>query len=116
MFGMTDTLIAFLRARLDEDDLTVREGSTSPDLVTGIPSSYADAAVATHITRFAKADRVLREIEAKRRILADYERYAAERRRAMGGWYDEGASPIVAVLAAVYADHPDYKPEWASAA
>lgn len=56
--------------------------------------------------------RVLAEIEAKRRILDDYERYAAKRRRAMNGWDPElrNPSPIVRFLALPYADRPGYRP------
>lgn len=136
-----DDLVEFLRARLDEDEeagkaatpgpwrathrddgthhvfaasdrKVHRDGGYPPDWPEDVVNPTADA---DHIARYDPA-RVLREVEAKRRILADYERYATERRRAMGGWYDEGASPILAVLAAVYADHPDYRPEWAPSA
>lgn len=62
-------LIAALRAALDEDDLTVREANTSPEMVTGIPRSYVKAPVAIYIGRFADPARVLADIAAKRAIL-----------------------------------------------
>ena len=68
-------------------------------------------AVGEHIAHHAPA-RVLREVEAKRRILDDYERYAAERRRAMGGWDSREVSPILAALALPYSDRPGYCEEW----
>lgn len=109
---MTDDLIEFLRARLDEDRLTVREANTSPEMVTGIPRSYAEAPVAIHIARFANPDRVLREIEAKREIVEDCENI-------IGGWNEESvkafAMDMLRNLAKVYNDHPDYRPEWTPA-
>jgi hypothetical protein len=64
-----------------------------------------------HVVRWDPA-RVLREVEAKRRILDDYERYAAERRRAMGGWDSREVSPILTALALPYSDRPGYREEW----
>lgn len=74
--------------------------------------SYEGLFAAEHIVRHDPA-RVLAEVEAKRELLADYERFVAERRRMMGGWdsYPE-PSPVLTAFATVYADHPDYRPEW----
>lgn len=123
-----DDLVTFLRARIDEDDLTVREANTSPEMVTGIPRSYAKAPVAIHIARFANPDRALREIEAKREML----RLAAQSRKnanlppetphgpSGAGFFVKGYAAAMEhtlrLLAAVYADHPDYRPEWAPSA
>lgn len=125
-------LVEFLRARLDEDEQSARAATAGPWYVDDIDQELRTADVysadgrvtsaytepccsvedATHMARHDPA-RVLVEVEAKRRIIDEYERYAAERRRAMGGWdsYSE-VSPILAALAAVYADHPDYRQEW----
>ncbi|MEV7584406.1 DUF6221 family protein [Streptomyces erythrochromogenes] len=119
-------LVQFLRARLDEDEqIALSHRQWSPDwyfddtageirdsvnrgTVAFVPAELD----ATHIARHDPA-RALAEVEAKRRIIADYERYVAERRRAMGGWDSyPGESPILAALAAVYADHPDYRDDW----
>ncbi|WP_128977268.1 DUF6221 family protein [Streptomyces roseicoloratus] len=119
-------LVEFLTARLDEDERTARgvlwDGSGN-ELQWSLPFSATiqvgtelfttdDGAVAEHIARHDPA-RVLAEVDAKRRILADYERFVAERRRMMGGWdsYPE-VSPILAALALPYADHPDYDEAW----
>lgn len=56
--------------------------------------------------------RVLRQCEGLRAILEDYERYKAERRRAMNGWDNAGDSPIVKAIASIWSDHPDYQQEW----
>lgn len=59
------------------------------------------------------AELLLADVDAKRRILADYERYAAERRRAMNGWESSREiSPILAALALPYAGRPGYRDEW----
>jgi Family of unknown function (DUF6221) len=60
-----------------------------------------------HIARHDPA-RVLREVEAKRKILAEYVAYTES--------YVTQARQLefsIACLAAVYSDHPDYDPEWA---
>lgn len=71
-----------------------------------------DSAVSRFMARHDPA-RILREVEAKRALLDDYERFVAERRRMMNGWdsYPE-VSPVLTAFAAVYADHPQYRDEW----
>jgi hypothetical protein len=137
-----DDLIAFLRARLDEDEEAARAATPGPwewkhehgepwqprpDGWLDYSGEYLAAADgkstlfgpgmtphadADHIARHDPS-RTLREVEAKRVLIADYERFIAERRRMMGGWdsYPE-PSPVLAAFAAVYADHPDYRDEW----
>ncbi|MFB7832023.1 DUF6221 family protein [Streptomyces sp. NPDC056056] len=137
-------LIAFLRARLADDEQTAKAatwdgdmsarwqaGSSSYDKRRQSPRWYVldayedgvvgdvdpqgndDEGVARHIARHDPA-RVLAEVDAKRQIIEQHERYAAERRRMMGGWDSQGPedSPILTALASVYADHPDYRDEW----
>lgn len=124
-----DEVLVFLRARLDEDELTVREANTSPEMVTGVPRSYAEAPVAIHIARFADPARVLREVEAKRSAIREAFRHAAAVDGEWGCCHDAeqiergeceeevpSEMPILQALASVYADHPDYRPEWAPSA
>lgn len=67
---------------------------------------------AAHIVSHDPA-RVLREIEAKRAILAEYTDYVAM-------WEEEREAPdgvgalqaVIAHMSAVYSDHPDFKEEW----
>jgi hypothetical protein len=134
---MSVELIEFLRARFDEDAQVASAATWCPgasrwsahhreeydgrwvivdsldDRVIEVDTEASDdACVAAHIARHDPA-RVLRDLEAKRRIVAEYERYAAERRRAMGGWDPQSeVSPILAALAAVYAEHEDYRENW----
>lgn len=66
-------------------------------------------------------ERVRAECEAKRRIVEHYQR--AERcaldedhdpdSLTECAWLGQGVWEVLHMLAAVYADHPDYSPEWA---
>lgn len=144
---MTD-LVEFLRARLDEDEQTATAATsatfgedptwTSKDDGTGEQThGYVMAdhtaicghdgddvllPVADHIARHDPA-RVLREVEAKRRILTAIDGVFEWGERARESDMDEEYHQAVAVeavlvglamgLAAVYSDHPDYQQEWA---
>lgn len=125
-----DDLIAFLAARLDEDEQWAREATDGPwvDEFSGetghcvIPSDamstreyvartqlLAALPDARHIARHDPA-RVLREVEAKRRILAECRPGhlggpALELAGALGGL-------VLCFLALPYADHEDYREEW----
>lgn len=85
-------LAAFLRARLDEDEQQATYRLKEP---TQYAAFEADPA------------RVLRDVEAKRVILDRYERWDE------GYGFQSALEIAVSVLAAVYSDHPDYRPEWA---
>ena len=93
---MTD-LVAFLRARLDEDERIARDGEGACWHV-----DYCDEDGPVFMARFDPA-RVLREVEAKRRIV---------------GWADSPALPdaeyfyVLTALALPYADHGDHREEW----
>lgn len=131
-------IVEFLRARLDEDEAVARSASPAPwsypgiDSVAGgmlydttrtiaavvyeqpgdhdgsivrhllVPEADANGA---HIARHDPA-RVLREVEAKRRIV---ERHTGCDDVSYG---DAATCPDIRALAAVYAEHPDYDPEW----
>ncbi|MFE6829236.1 DUF6221 family protein [Streptomyces sp. NPDC057717] len=118
-----DDLVQWLGEQLDEDERIARaahEPNWSTDGRRGIHYGVEDGWMADALTT-GDADhiachdpaRVLREIEAKRRIIEGHKRYAAERRRMMGGWDPQSNdSPILAALASVYADRPGYREEW----
>ncbi|MFF3128521.1 DUF6221 family protein [Streptomyces sp. NPDC057908] len=123
-----DDLVQFLRDRLDEDEQTARAASWdewdsshwtarhreqydgrwvvvdhAEEGVTDVtPHAADDAAVAQHIARYDPA-RVLREVEAKRRIIdghtADFH------------WCPMQDN-VFKALALAYADHPDYRNDW----
>lgn len=77
-----------------------------------LDDGYKDA---QHIARHDPA-RVLAECAAKRAIIAEHQQdhlgAVCTRCRFIGG-YMEYPCPTLEALAAVYADHPDYRQEWA---
>lgn len=157
------TLTEFLEARLAEDEAAAEATSTDYDSITtwsigrgstnwhwwvqnnwsdGVVATGSDtseaAAVVSHIARHDPA-RVLREVQAKRALLADVEaekhytcedpwytcKAATEERD--GGYYAEtdGSGPCdcgrnerveqrLRFLAAPYTDHPEFRKEWAA--
>lgn len=129
-----DELVEFLRARLAEDERAARAATPGPWIAhkyidydcdfeatigTGagvheqtniVGHGYEGGGVqklddARFIARHDPA-RVLREVEAKRRLV---DRYAWLREHGDTG----GAAWVLPLLAAAYADHPDFRPEWA---
>jgi hypothetical protein len=87
-------LIAFLNARLDEDEARAKRGQSDGWLF---------------------GSRALREIEAKRAIMADH--YASDRLEygdpLCARCFDLHPCDVLFHLATVYSDHPDYRQEWA---
>lgn len=144
-----DDLVTFLRARLDEDaeaalsaalgrskyaawraeetDVYTQEvilsGHAHRVADTGPTHPRADdyeedAARAAHIARHDPA-RVLREVEAKRRIvdlcappLVDVTDLHSTGREFIQGKGAPWGEPVLRLLALPYADHPDYQNDW----
>ncbi|MGY5127323.1 DUF6221 family protein [Streptomyces nigrescens] len=122
---MTEALVAFLRARLDEEEVAAHTAPAGPWHADGdsvYASHPADLVVeyayndgAEHIARHDPA-RVLAEIEAKRAIVDQYaevqemDREDAEPEFAYGRAV--GLGEAVRLLALPYQEHPDYRPEW----
>lgn len=132
-------LIEFLRARLDEDEQTALAASPGPwapndecDEVLAVDGErVADGfalsgrqlrATVDHIARHDPA-RALREVEAKRRILARHQPIevfgimlcthcgvvaGGQSARAAMSW----PCPELRDAAAAHSDHPDYRDEW----
>jgi Family of unknown function (DUF6221) len=105
---MTDFLVAFLLARLAEDEgvarkVPARGGGPRPAHWTaaelqarGFPA--VDALVAAHVARWDPA-RVVAECRATRAAVE----LAAR---------DDGGLPVLRALVQPYGDHPDFRPEW----
>ena len=98
------TLTEFLLARIDEDEAAARreQDEVAERILAQGPITWAFDP-AWEKSPFFPA-RVLRECEAKRRIVEgmDY------------GDIDNINEPeVLGLLAAVYSDHPDYRQEWA---
>jgi Family of unknown function (DUF6221) len=125
-------LTAFLRKMLDEDATAAQAAclfgtgnwtQADPVRYPGLIDSDTGTVVydegsptsdqAAHIAR-CNPERVLREVAAKRRILADYEMWRAhadsEPRgvQSVSGAAAGALLPAVRHLAAAYSDHPDY--------
>lgn len=90
------TLSEFLQARLAEDEAEARAAGTR---------WQALARYSAHVARHSPA-RVLAESAAKR---AMFPHLMIEDHRL--GYCDR--CMVLRLLASVYADHPDYRPEWA---
>jgi len=100
-------LVAFLRARLDEDERHV-------DAMDDFWLDTNDEFTGDAVRRFTDEKRVLADIDAKRRILEQCEHTLSYRppvpRGKAGEW--ALASATVMLLALPFADHPDYRDEW----
>jgi hypothetical protein len=125
-------LIAFLSARLDEDEQAARDAE-SASWSTGVPDGpigglltvrrdYAPAMQdyvtgsihdenAIHIARHDPA-RVLREVAAKRAVLGLVFVGDLDGTTDSGLGYQEGVMRSLELLAAAYSDHDDYDPTW----
>ncbi|WP_173261029.1 DUF6221 family protein [Streptomyces pacificus] len=81
------------------------------------PQAADDGPVARHIARHDPA-RVLREVEAKRRILREHRQDSLpdgidlEECYTCGGVNERWPCPTLRLLALPYADHPNYRQKW----
>lgn len=105
-------IVEFLRARLDEDEVIwSRAADLDPDVPVVI--SVVDrpgVVVPGSVMGVVSPGRMLREVEAKRGLLDEVERSLLNDRPDSS---DRLAADYIAeCLVSVYADHPDYDPEW----
>lgn len=128
-------VVDFLKARLDRDEQVARAAAGAPWATSaagrvgvappmpgnprpwdslGPVAGTENAAYAEHIARHDPA-RTLREVAAKRRVVADYEKDAwlLAHGRPGAGETLRALESVIRSLAAVYADHPNYRPDWA---
>lgn len=116
-------LVAFLRARLDEDEAAAKKDQDAPEGAL----RYSDIDEwGSPLAWLMTSDRALREVEAKRVILAAHEHrteYPDDPQRGFGCdtcHFDRelGFPPgidwcqTLRALADVYSDHPDYDGAW----
>lgn len=131
-----DDLVRWLGAQLDEDaaramaaggDGWRRQDHPSDTVAVydskGEPVVYDEGwpseAQAEHIAEWDPA-RVLREIDAKRKVLAEYEQADRYSRTTWGQSNADQSrartlGKVVRLLASVYSDRPGYREEWAPA-
>jgi Family of unknown function (DUF6221) len=129
---MIDGLVAFLRARLDEDEAAANAGARRVGMPwrvdpepwdgdTGIiddlgrVGSTGGRYAAEHIVRHDPA-RALREIQAMRAIAALYDCASVELSDSpddpkVWGWA-RAAHVAAHDIATIWSGHPDYRPEW----
>ena len=104
---MTD-LIAFLTARVDEDEAQARRVQAALDAGW----NYFDETP----TELIDPARALREVEAKRVIVdlaAKTQQWTEGSAGATAGYASVVVSDTLRALAAIYRSHPDYHPDWA---
>jgi hypothetical protein len=124
-------LVVFLRARLDEDEQVARATVEAPWIVPaydptvvkpygsdGLIVRASGPGAAEHIALHDPA-RVLAEVDAKRRIVAlcepslvEVTAYGQTEREFIPGNGPPWGDGVLRLLAAPYADHPDYDPAW----
>lgn len=121
-------IVEFLRARLDEDEELARDAHYVGQV--WVPEEEAVVAAdrdldpllfldrkrdAQHAAHWSP-ERVLREVEAKRRIVGEHggtPPYHVDPCDAHDATFATVPCETVLALASVYADHPDYDPDWA---
>lgn len=128
---MTDDLIAFLRAQLDDDErvaLAVQPDMPAPweaygsELDAGVVAEDGGIirdgdggmrhATAEHIARW-DPDRVLAEVEAKRRVLNMWtEWHATAENGTFHGGRRDTLMEVIENLAQPYAGRPGWREEW----
>lgn len=96
-------LVTFLRARLDEDEHAATEERDADSWNEYDDDTYNSPA------------RVLREVEAKRRIVSLYRlSFRKDGQPSPEGGYAEAYWDVLRLLAEPYSDHPDFDPSWRS--
>lgn len=113
------SITEFLEARIAEDEAVAREalepknlhpyGDTripaiKPDEWGGLVDNYLGGTMGVHSARHDPT-RVLAECAAKRAIIGGLEPFST--------LDDINAPELLSILAAVYAEHPDYRQDWA---
>lgn len=112
-------LIEFLRARLDEDEQVAR--AADEDYLLALSMHVSVAVRDAGFMQDFLPSRVLREIEAKRAILAQEEEARAhyDHIKSSATYPVETSighvvalATVIRHLASVYSDHPDYRDTW----
>lgn len=117
-------LAAFVAERLADDEWTAKAAQRTDDGCDGdwLPADFGaggfDARVDDHIARHDPA-RVLREVEAKRKILDEVvPEIKGMDQQIISEWgtsqdVPDAHLPLLKIMASVWSDHPDYQQEWA---
>lgn len=122
---MTDPLVTFVRARLDEDAAAARRVRSSwrqigeTGVIVASDGEYAEecangnwAGIAEHIVRH-DPERVLAKVEAKRQVIEQYESIGTPPPGEVGPELSRAElGRVLRLLALPYSDHPDYDESW----
>jgi hypothetical protein len=115
MTTRTATLVEFLTARLDVDELTanlvrsdIKRHGYLPDITYAIRERNGKTTTTVDVDIYNPA-RALAEVEAKRTIIKRYEAVLAGNRRQLA---IDCYTNVLEDLATAYADHADYDEEW----
>jgi hypothetical protein len=104
-------LVSFLLARLDEDEAVAVAAAAALEQVDDTPSPVAPP-LADHIARHDPT-RVLREVAAKRAVARLWlEGLTAQLHDPSAGSALDTVETVLVELAAVYADHPEFRSSW----
>jgi hypothetical protein len=116
----TQTITGFLESRIAEVEAAARAASEvegAAEMLAALPTPLFDG------LRVAFPARVLAECEAKRRIVDEHRPFRLAQtvcqrceERGQIGYEDmvvEWPCPTLRALASVYANHPDFRQEWA---
>src|SRR5258706_7794291 len=108
--GGSMDLAKFLEARIAEDE-AVAKAAFGPGIALNWPA--LPAAVDVFVDRYGPL-RAVREVGAKRKILAEHALSHNQRGDSLCFTCTEGPWPCrtIALLAAIYGDHPDFDPAW----
>ncbi|MBF8193274.1 hypothetical protein ITP53_47930 [Nonomuraea sp. K274] len=107
-----DDLIAFLRARLDEDEQLAQAADQGCWTNEYDEFRCRGGAEFEHLLHHSPA-RVLREVGAKRLVMAMHEgSHECSDLDDNCLWVELRVCPTVKALALPYADHPDYHPDY----
>lgn len=104
-------LVEFLAARLDEDEAGAAEMTENAKWLADCGGPHGHEVVTKNIA--INPARVLAEVEAKRRIIADRQRI--DRSANDDDWssgYSDANYDALQAIALPYADHPDHREEW----
>lgn len=102
-----DALVTFLLARLEEDEVAAWT------LLRGREFRPFESIVQTadHGARHGPL-RVLREVTAKRAVVQMWRDSSRAQRDRLGAGHTELAEAMIVAMATVFAQHPDFDPEW----
>jgi Family of unknown function (DUF6221) len=105
-----DHLVAFLLARLDEDEEAARTQMRGGEILPFESITQA----ADHGARHGPL-RVLREVAAKRAAIQLWRDTLRAPRDGLGAGRADVAEALIVVMATVFAKHPDFDPTWLAA-